>query len=202
MASFTFRRLEEQKEPSRVLQWEHPSQGTTSEFWIWSSKTSHQRIVERPLALIMNVQPLALPGSCDFICSSSRSDLMSSHVFSRFPHMRRISISCILESPFVIFHHEHHVHHVRLQKTTAHTHSAVTHVLREFQSAPLLCLPSSSFSNLMVSPFPLHAVHLITKAALLVDSAAAWNEGDTTLRLLLLAIGCWYKLLFPVCLGG
>ena len=69
--------------PSRLLQWEHSPQGTTSEFWLRSSKTSNQRCVERPLALGMSAQPLALPGCCVLSCSSSRSDLMSSDVFAR-----------------------------------------------------------------------------------------------------------------------
>ena len=54
-----------------------------------SSKTS--------LALVMSAQPLALLGSCDCNCSSSRNDLMSSRVFARLPHVRRISTSSILE---------------------------------------------------------------------------------------------------------
>ena len=45
----------------------------------------------------MRTQPFALPGSCDFTCSSSRSDLMSSRVLARLPHVRRISVSSILE---------------------------------------------------------------------------------------------------------
>ena len=73
-----------------TLQRKHPFERT-------SSKTSHQRSIERPLALVMSALPLALPGSCDFTCSSSRSDMMSSHVFAKLPHVRRISISSILE---------------------------------------------------------------------------------------------------------
>ena len=43
---------------------------------------------ERPLVLVMIAQPLALPGSCDYICASSRSDLMSSDVLTRLPQVR------------------------------------------------------------------------------------------------------------------
>ena len=57
-------------------------QGTTSEFWLRSSKTSYQRCVERPLALGMSAQPLALPGCCVLPWSSSRSDLMRFGVIS------------------------------------------------------------------------------------------------------------------------
>ena len=61
-------------------------------------KKSYQRGYERPLALAMNAQPLALRGSCDFTCSSSRSDLMSSDV-ARLPQVRRISVPSILVFP-------------------------------------------------------------------------------------------------------
>ena len=42
---------------------------------------------------------LRIPGSCDFTCSSSRSDLMSSGVFARLPQVRRISVSPTLVFP-------------------------------------------------------------------------------------------------------
>ena len=47
----------------------------------------------------MNAQPLALPGSCDFTCSSSRSDLMSSDVLARLPQLSRISVPSTLVFP-------------------------------------------------------------------------------------------------------
>ena len=40
---------------------------------------------------------LRIRGSRDLTCSSSRSDLMSSDVFVRLPHVRRVSVSSILE---------------------------------------------------------------------------------------------------------
>ena len=49
-------------EPSGSLQREHSPQGTISEFWLRSSQTSYQRCVERPLAIGMSAQPLALSG--------------------------------------------------------------------------------------------------------------------------------------------
>ena len=62
-------------------------------------KTSHQRSYERLLALVMSAQALALPGSCDYICSASRSDLMSSDVLARLPQVRQISVPSTLVSP-------------------------------------------------------------------------------------------------------
>ena len=44
-----------------------------------------QRGYERPLALVLIAHACALPGSCDFKCSSSRSDLMRFHVLARLP---------------------------------------------------------------------------------------------------------------------
>ena len=46
----------------------------------------------------MSAQPLVLPGSCDFTCSSSRSDLMSSDVLARLPQMRQILVPSNLAS--------------------------------------------------------------------------------------------------------
>ena len=78
MVSPTLRRLEYQVVPSSARQRKHPSERT-------SSKTKHQRSFERPLALVMIAQPLALLGSCDFNCSSSRSDLMRFDVLASLP---------------------------------------------------------------------------------------------------------------------
>ena len=57
-----------------------------------------QRSYERPLALVMSAQPLALSGSCDYTCSSSRSDLMSSDILARLPQVRQISVPSTLVS--------------------------------------------------------------------------------------------------------
>ena len=46
----------------------------------------------------MSAQPLAFPGFCDYTCSSSRSDLMSSDVLARLPQVRQIWVSSTLVS--------------------------------------------------------------------------------------------------------
>ena len=54
-----------------------------------SSGNGAPRSIERPLVLIMSAQPLPLPGSCAFPCSSSRSDLMRFDVLARLPQVRQ-----------------------------------------------------------------------------------------------------------------
>ena len=102
---------------SRFLQREHSPQWTTCWFFKRFSETTYQRGCERPFALIVNAQPLAHP--C-FLCLHLLIITKWLDELSRFRQTCHkwgiFRFHTLLCFPCVIFHHEHHVDHVRLQK--------------------------------------------------------------------------------------
>ena len=97
------------------------------------------------------------------------------------------------------------------KNNTVHT-PEVTHVLREFQCAPLLGLPSPAFGNLMASPFTPSTSS--PRSPFRWTCGWAWDQhhneewvhfrydccssGQHTTCKLERAIGCWYTSLLPV----